>query len=93
MYCSTLLILQLYHSHSENPRDILAPDSLTNTPVTRSVINDEQGVALLIGPLCLKQPVIIIYLIMTNLSVFFSLKKIKCFCLNSTKVTLLFRSN
>ena len=58
MYCSTPLILQLYHSHSENPRDILAPDSLTNTAVTRSVIiNDEQGVALLIRPLCLKQTV------------------------------------
>ena len=56
MYCSTPLILQLYHSHSENPRDILAPDSLTNTAVTRPVINDEQVMALLIRPLCLKQP-------------------------------------
>ena len=30
--------------------------SLINTSVTRPVINGEQGVALLIRPLCLKQP-------------------------------------
>ena len=49
-YCSYTTVIQ------KNLRDILAPDSLTNTAVTRSVINDEQGVALLIRPLCLKQP-------------------------------------
>ena len=56
MHCSMPLILQLCHSQSETPQNILALDSLINTAMTCSVINDDQGVALLIRPLCLKQP-------------------------------------
>ena len=57
MYCSMPLILQLGHSQSESSQIYLHMRSLINTPVTRSVIhNDEQGVALLIRPLYLKQP-------------------------------------
>ena len=57
MYCSTPLILQYYTTVShKTPQNILAIDSLINTAVTCSVNNDEQGVALLIRPLCLKQP-------------------------------------
>ena len=48
--------MQLCHSKPENSANIHKLDSLINTGVTCSVNNGEQGVALLIRPLCLKQP-------------------------------------
>ena len=57
MYCSRPLIQQLCHSQSESSQNILTYEKLnqhTCDTVTFSN-NGEQGMALLIRPLCLKQ--------------------------------------
>ena len=56
MYCSTPLILQLGHSRSERSQIILTCEKLNKHACDTFSNNGEQGMALLIRPLCLKQP-------------------------------------
>ena len=56
MYCSTPLKLQLCHSQSESSQNILTYEELNQHACDTFSNNDEQGMALLIRPLCLKQP-------------------------------------
>ena len=56
MYCNTPLILQLCHSQSESSQNILAYEKLNQHACDTLSNNDEQGMALLVRPLCLEQP-------------------------------------
>ena len=51
MYCNT----PCYYSYTTSPQPVKRNAKYTSTDVTCSVNNGEQGVALLIRPLCLKQ--------------------------------------
>ena len=50
------LILQLCHSHSESTQNILTYEKLNQHACDTFSNNDKQGMALLIRPLCPKQP-------------------------------------